>query len=61
MVDRAAEPVSGKIMVASVNGEHTVKRIRREAEGVWLGPDAELHVFRGGCTRDSYVAVADGG
>lgn len=57
VVDRAAEPVTGKIVVASVNGEHTVKRIRREADGVWLepanpkfqaiwvGPDAELHIF----------------
>ena len=57
VVDRAAEPVTGNIVVASVNGEHTVKRIRREADGVWLEPanpkfeaiwvgqDADLHIF----------------
>lgn len=57
VVDRAAEPVSGSIVVAAVNGEHTVKRLRRAAGCVWLEPanpafrpicidcDAELHVF----------------
>jgi len=57
VVDRAAEPVSGSVVVASVNGEHTVKRLRRTAECVWLEPanpqfrpirvnqEAELHIF----------------
>lgn len=57
VVDRAAEPLSGCIVVVSLNGEHTVKRLRRTPECVWLEPenpsyhpirveqDAELHVF----------------
>lgn len=57
VVDHAAEPVTGKIVVAALNGEHTVKRIRREADGVslepanpkyqaiWVGPETELHIF----------------
>ena len=57
VVDRAAEPVSGCVVVAAVNGEHTVKRLRRAAECVWLEPanplfrairvdhDSELHIF----------------
>ena len=38
VVDRAAEPVSGSIVIAAVNGEHTVKRLRRTEECVWLEP-----------------------
>jgi len=57
VVDRAAEPVSGSIVVAAVNGEHTVKRLRRTSDCVWLEPanpefrpirvdhDAELRIF----------------
>lgn len=55
--DETVEVVSGRIVVASVNGEHTIKRLRRTPKGVWLepanpkferiwvGPEAELHVF----------------
>jgi DNA polymerase V len=57
VVDRAAEAVSGSIVVVSINGEHTVKRLRLTPECVWLDADnplfrsirverdAELHVF----------------
>ena len=57
IVDRSAKPVSGSIVVVALNGEHTVKRLRRAAECVWLEPEnpryeairvdegADLHVF----------------
>jgi DNA polymerase V len=57
VVDRAAKPGSGSVVVVAVNGEYTVKRLRRTAEGVWLDPanarfqpmrvatDEELHIF----------------
>lgn len=57
VVDRAANPISGNVVVVALNGEYTVKRLRRTAEGVWLEPanpqfrptriasDEELHVF----------------
>jgi DNA polymerase V len=57
IVDRAAKPSSGSVVVVAVNGEYTVKRLRRTADGVWLDPanagfrplrvatDEELHVF----------------
>lgn len=57
IVDRAAKPGSGSVVVVAVNGEYTVKRLRRTPEGVWLDPansrfqpmqvatDEELHVF----------------
>jgi DNA polymerase V len=34
IVDRAAKPGSGSVVVVAVNGEYTVKRLRRTAEGV---------------------------
>ncbi len=57
VVDRAANPVSGSIVVASVNGAYTVKRLRRGLDCVWLEPanvlyqsvcvsaGEELHIF----------------
>ena len=39
VVDRALEPVDGKIVIASVNGELTVKRLKISEEGVWLMPE----------------------
>lgn len=38
VVDRATEPKSGAIVVAVINGELTVKRLRLEDERVWLIP-----------------------
>ena len=57
VVDRAAELISGCIVVAAINGEHTVKRFRRTQECVWLEPanssfrplrvdhESDLHIF----------------
>lgn len=39
VVDRALQPAHGKIVVAVVNGEFTVKRIRVDAKGVSLMPE----------------------
>jgi DNA polymerase V len=57
VVDRAAKPVSGSIVVVALNGEYTVKRLRRNGDCVWLDPanarfkpievtvGEDLHVF----------------
>lgn len=37
VVDRAAKPSNGSVVVA-VNGEYTVKRLRRGPDCVWLDP-----------------------
>jgi len=39
IVDRAILPTSGKIVIAVVNGELTVKRLRQVKEKLWLMPD----------------------
>ena len=36
VVDRAEEPVDNKIVVAVINGEFTVKRIRKVRGKLWL-------------------------
>lgn len=36
VVDRSVRPVSGSIVVATLNGEHTVKFLRRRAGRVYL-------------------------
>ena len=57
VVDRAATPVTGSVVVVAVDGEYTVKRLRRGPDCVWLDPanpryesicvsaGSELHVF----------------
>ncbi len=57
VVDRAATPVNGSVVVVAVNGQYTVKRLRREPDCAWLEPanplyqavrvsvGEELHVF----------------
>ncbi len=36
IVDRSLEPANGKIVIAAVNGELTVKRLKKTKEGVFL-------------------------
>ena len=36
IVDRSIEPVPGKVVIAVINGEHTVKRLRREGDRILL-------------------------
>jgi DNA polymerase V len=57
VVDRSAQPATGSIVVVAVNGEFTVKRLRRTSDGVWLEAanprfrsihvtaEDELHIF----------------
>ena len=57
VVDRAVKPVNGSVVVVAVNGEYTVKRLRRGPDCVWLDPanpryqplcvleGEDLHVF----------------
>jgi DNA polymerase V len=39
VVDRSLEPASGKIVVAIINGEFTVKRFITDPKGVYLVPE----------------------
>ncbi|NJD05120.1 MAG: translesion error-prone DNA polymerase V autoproteolytic subunit [Methylococcaceae bacterium] len=39
VVDRSVEPRNGQIVVAAVNGEQTVKRLKIEQRQVWLMPE----------------------
>lgn len=39
IVDRAETPRNNQVVVAALDGELTVKRIRRTAEGLWLMPE----------------------
>jgi len=57
VVDRAMEPISGKVVIAVVNGELTVKRLRKHRDKLWLMPEnpdfqpieidenADLHIW----------------
>lgn len=38
IVDKSIDPVDGKIAICYVNGEFTVKRIKKEKDEVWLIP-----------------------
>lgn len=39
VVDRSLEPASGKVVVAAINGELTVKRFIKEGSKAWLMPE----------------------
>ena len=39
IVDRSKEPLSNSIVVAVINGEFTVKRIKKKGEQIYLIPD----------------------
>jgi DNA polymerase V len=57
VVDRSITPLPGMVVIATVNGEFTVKRYRKQGDRVWLepgnkdypaieiGPDTEFQVF----------------
>ena len=48
VIDAAREPGPGDLVVAFVEGEHTVKRFCRDRNGVYLAPDPlpdEAHAF----------------
>lgn len=39
VIDRSLEPANNKIAVCFLDGEFTVKRLKVDAEGVWLQPE----------------------
>jgi len=39
VIDRSLEPAHNKIAVCFLDGEFTVKRLRVEADGIWLQPE----------------------
>jgi DNA polymerase V len=43
IVDRALEPKSGAVVVAVINDELTVKRLKIEGERIWLMPENPLY------------------
>ena len=43
VVDRSLEPQNNKIAVCFIDGEFTVKRIKKDEEGVWLMPTNERY------------------
>lgn len=43
VVDRSVEPVHGKIVIAAVNGELTVKRLSRQGKKVQLLPENDRY------------------
>ncbi len=57
IVDRSVTPRSGSVVVVAIDGEYTIKRLKRERGAVWLEaanpdyppiyftPEAQVHVF----------------
>lgn len=43
IIDRSLEPQHNKIAVCFLDGEFTVKRLRVEADGVWLQPENDRY------------------
>lgn len=43
VVDRSLEPKNGKIVIAAVDGQLTVKRLHKSKKGVFLVPENELY------------------
>ena len=41
IVDRSIKPRSGQIVVAALNGDLVVKRLRRRGRQAWLEPDSD--------------------
>lgn len=44
VVDRSEEPKSGKIIIAVINGELTVKRLHKDRGGVQLLPENQNYL-----------------
>ncbi|WP_248850024.1 LexA family protein [Thiomicrospira microaerophila] len=42
-VDRSAEPKDGKIVIAAIDGEMTVKRLSVKSTGTWLMPENDRY------------------
>ena len=42
IVDRSLNPMNGKIVVAAVDGQLTVKRFQKDGDGVALLPECRL-------------------
>src|ERR1700759_105804 len=56
VVDRAAKPANGSVIVVAVNGEYTGKRLRRTAEGVWLdAPNSRFQAIRVATDEELHV------
>lgn len=43
IVDKSIDPIDGKIAICYIDGEFTVKRIKKENEEVWLMPANEAY------------------
>ncbi len=54
VVDRSLEPGDGKVVVAVLNGEFTVKRIRSTKEGVFLVPENPDYPLKQVSGEDSF-------
>jgi DNA polymerase V len=46
IVDRSITPRSGQIVVATLEGEFVMKRLRRRARQIWLEPDSDDPLYR---------------
>ena len=42
VVDRSLEPKNGKIVIAAVDGQLTVKRLQKSKKGIFLTPENDL-------------------
>lgn len=43
VIDKSIEPADGKIAVCSIDGEFTLKRIKKDNTGLWLVPENEAY------------------
>lgn len=43
VVDRSLQPADGKIVIAAVEGELTVKRLKKQGNNIWLIPENEAY------------------
>ena len=43
VVDRSLEPASGNVVIAAIDGEYTLKRLRRRGRETWLMPENDAY------------------